>query len=180
MENILNYYIKTNGSIKQASNLYDFLDNGGQVITNGGTFQIPTNSLYFIGNFNRYKDFTDSLTSFQNGPVNNGFDANVSKLLGKIIDGETQMRIVLFGIIEATSDASLLGLLVDNFDFSGSGGRDLLTILDMGIIMYYHDKLDNMIICSVADFINYTNEIPLVSISDLIRFNYYGDIQIKN
>ena len=174
MENILNYYIKTNGSIKQSSDLYDFLDNGGQVITNGGTFLIPTNHLYFIGNFNRYNDFSNFLKSFGNGPVVNGFDGYISRLLG-IIDGETQASLFSSGIIEATSDSSLLGLLIDNFDFSGSGG-DLISLMDIGIIIYYDKDLDNMVLCSVGDFLSggYSDNIE-VTVSELIRFNYYGD-----
>lgn len=115
------------------------------------------------------------LKSFTNGPVLNGFDGYVSRLLG-IINNDTQTSLFSSGIIEATSDSSLLGLLIDNFDFSGSGGRDLISIMEMGIIMYYDSKLDNMVICSVGNFLSggYSDNIE-VTVSELIRFNYYGD-----
>ena len=125
MESILKYYISTNGSVKTAQDLLSIL-NRGHVVTNGNFFIKPTNNFYVLANTNSYNRLTEALGYFTQGPVNNGFDTYISQLLG-ILDSDHIGYLNEQGLVEATSDPSLLGLFMNNFDFSGSGGDDLVS-----------------------------------------------------
>lgn len=174
MENILSYYVVTNGVAKDLRSLDRILDKG-QLITNGGFFSKPKDGFYIIASTQTYLKFIDAFKpGFNPGPVSNNFTQSITRLT-QILTPQAVIDLNEKGIVEATSDSSLLGFFIDNYDFSGSeGAQTLFRIIDKGVIMCYSESTDSLLLASPGTFLKWAEATNYELLPSPILYNWYG------
>jgi hypothetical protein len=179
MESLLNYYVVTSKIVADstlpedsAEALSRLLDKG-TVIAPKNRFTKPTGGLSIIASFETYAKFEEVVGSIPIGPVNNGFTAGISQL-EEILDAETLSELQVTGIIEATRDSSIISFIIDNYDIENNQ-QAILDILDRGIVSYYDPAKKLVVLSGVETFLKYAEAVEYPILSNLLKYNTYGE-----